>query len=340
MKKFSYHKKESRIRTLKEPKRKKKKLNFDRVLYFIIIGIGIFFLTRHLYKKLAWIQGNGMVLMQKVDVNFTEDIRVKNLYVQAGDTINQYQNLFSYTNNQFDNDATMQLNSISAAQSNQNEYLKIQQQIALKQNQLHLLKKQLRVLQQKERTHTKLVLLDALPKTKLHEIQHNKTQTTLQIQWLQDELVLLKQFKYKVHRTHTQQLTTQNTVLKSTYKSPINGIVGQLFKAPEEACYKTETVMTIHNPEDIFINAYFKLKDLKYVKKGSLVKVIFPDRSTSIGRIHMVYIATYAAPSEFQKKYEPTERNLLVKIIPQQHEDTALWRSFYKLEVDLRIGKY
>ncbi len=340
MKNFTYNKKVSRIRTLKEPKRKTKKMNFDRVLYFIVIGIGLFFLVRHLYKKLAWTKGNGMVLMQKVDVNFTEDIRVKDIYVQAGDTVKQHKKLFSYTNNQFDNDANMQLNLITGVQSNENEYLKYQQQIALKQNLLRNIRTQLAAVTKQETTQTKLVLLDALTKTSLQTLRNTKVQLTQQMQLIQGELALLRQFKKQVYQTNNQQLNSQNQILKSSYASPIDGIVGQMFKASEESCYKTETVMTIHNPKDIFINAYFKLEDLTYVKKGCSVKVVFPDKSTSDGIIETVYISTYEAPSEFQKKYEPTERNLLVKIIPQHNEDIALWRSFYKLEVELRIGRY
>jgi len=340
MKNFSYNKKESRIRTLKEPKRKKKKMNFDRVLYFIVIGIGLFFLVRHMYKKLAWIQGNGMVLMQKVDVNFTEDIRVKDIYVLAGDTVCRSQKLFSYASNQFDNEASMQLNLITGTQSNQNEYLKYQQQIALKQNRLRNLRRQLVTIEKQISTHTKLVLLDALTKTSLLATQNTKEQIVMQIQLLQGELALLGQFKGAIHKVNTQQLNSQNQVLQNTYVSPIDGIVGQLFKTSEESCYKTETVMTIHNPKEVYIDAYFKLEDLKYVKKGNQVKVVFPDKSISIGIIQTVYISTYEAPSEFQKKYEPTERNLLVKIVPQHNEDMELWKSFYKLEVELRIGKY
>jgi len=340
MKNFSYNKKESRIRTLKEPKIKKKKMNFDRVLYFIVIGIGLFFLVRHVYKKIAWIQGNGMVLMQKVDVNFTEDIRVKDIHVLAGDTVKQYEKLFNYTSNQFDNDASMQLNLITGGQSNQNEYLKYQQQIALKQNRLRNFRKQLAVIEKQLATHTKLVLLDALTKTSLLDIQNTKEQIVAQIQLLQGELALLRQFKGAIHKVNTQQLNSQNQVLKSTYRSPIDGIVGQLFKTSEESCYKTETVMTIHNPKEVYIDAYFKLEDLEYVKKGNQVKVVFPDKNISVGIIQTVYISTYEAPSEFQKKYEPTERNLLVKIVPQYNKDKELWKSFYKLEVELRIGKY
>ena len=74
MKKFTYTKGKAVIRTLKEPKIKKKKLNFDRIIYFLIL-IGLFFwLVSFAYKKTKWIYGNGQMLMEKVDVNFTNDL--------------------------------------------------------------------------------------------------------------------------------------------------------------------------------------------------------------------------------------------------------------------------
>lgn len=342
MRKFSYKKQQSVIRTLKEPKIKKKKWNTDRVLYFIIIAIGFFFLAFYLFKKVAWIKGSGMVMMHKVDVNFTDDIRVKNLLVKDGDTVCVNQALFTYINNGFEDNAALHFKGINNIQSHLDDLLRYEQQIALKKNNARNLSRQLKLVEQQVTSLTRLVLLDASPRTKLTEMQQSKVQLQSQLQLLWGEIKLLEQFK--------KQLGTPNEASvfggrggqasQSKYNSPINGIVGQIFKTSEEACYKTETVMTIHNPDEVYINAYFKLEDLSFIKKGGIVTVKFPDHSTSKGYIETLYIATYEAPSEFQKKYEPTERNILVKITPLDNKDIILWRNFYKLEVELRVEKY
>ena len=125
----------------------------------------------------------------------------------------------------------------------------------------------------------------------------------------------------------------------NTYASPIKGVVGQILKNSEESCYKTENVMTIHNIEKVFIKAYFDLRDLAEVQKGNIVTVEFPDKTRSQGIINKLYISTYRAPSEFQKKYEPTERNILAEIIPLEKEQIPEWGKFYKLNLKVKIGK-
>lgn len=97
--------------------------------------------------------------------------------------------------------------------------------------------------------------------------------------------------------------------------------------------------MTIHDVEKVFIKAYFDLKDLAHIKKGSIVLVEFPDKTISEGIINKLYISTYKAPTEFQKKYEPTERNILTEIVPLDKEQIPEWGKFYKLNLKVKIGK-
>ena len=104
-------------------------------------------------------------------------------------------------------------------------------------------------------------------------------------------------------------------------------------------CYKQQEVLTIHNPEKTQIKAYFNQNAAKYITEGTIVQVNFPDGKKTKGRINHSYIATYALPSEFQKKYEPTERNLLVDIVPIDKNTEELWKNFYLMDVELVINK-
>ena len=112
MRKFTYKKNTAVIRTLKEPKVKKKKWNIDRIIYFILIILLLTWLIRFIYKKTAWIEGNGQVLMEKVDVNFTNDIRVKEIFINEGDTVSVGKHLFNYYQDDFDSDASLVLKNI------------------------------------------------------------------------------------------------------------------------------------------------------------------------------------------------------------------------------------
>lgn len=339
MKKFSYKKGKAIIRTLKEPKIKKKKLNFDRVLYFILLILLVVWLASFVYKKTVWVYGNGQMLMEKVDVNFTNDIRVKEIFINEGDTVHLNTNLFNYFQDDFDSDASIVLKNLDKREKYSSDYDDILRQIRLKYIKLQHLKKRLSLLEFQEKQIIKLVLLDVYTKNKADEINTQKLKLQGDIDLLKNEIYLLSLLKKDTRKKGNSNINSGNQNFTNTYHSPITGIIGQILKNSEEVCYKAENVMTIHNVEKVFIKAYFNIKDIAKVKKGSLVYVEFPDKSLSKGIINKLYISTYKAPTEFQKKYEPTERNILAEIIPLDKEEIPDWGRYYKLNLKVKINK-
>ncbi|CAL2080796.1 HlyD family efflux transporter periplasmic adaptor subunit [Tenacibaculum sp. 190524A02b] len=340
MKKFSYKKGKAVIRTLKEPKKQKKKLNLDRVLYFALLLLLIFWLGSFIYKKTVWIYGNGQMLMEKVDVNFTNDIRVKEIFINEGDTVFSNSKLFNYFQDDFDSDASIVLKNIDKKERYFTDYEDILREIKLKYVRLQHLKEQLKLLESQEKQTIKLILLDVYTKDKADELKVKKLALQGEIKLLKNEIYLLSlQKKHTSNKKNNDAIARGNQNFTNTYRSPIKGVIGQILKNSEEACYKAEKVMTIHDVEKVFIKAYFNLKDIAKVKKGSLVHVEFPDKTISKGIIKKLYIATYKAPTEFQKKYEPTERNILAEIIPIDKEEIPAWGKYYKLNLKVKINK-
>lgn len=336
MKKFTYKKGKAIIRTLKEPKIKKKKFNLDRLIYFIILFGLCFWLISFVYKKTKWINGNGQVLMQKVDVNFTTDIRVKQIFINEGQIVNIGDTLFSYFQNSFDNDASLVLRNFDKQEKQQQNNQGLINEIYLKNIKLKHLQEQLLFLKKKKQQITKLVLLDVYTKTKLDEVLMQEQQFKVNIKLLKNEIYLLSIQKKQLKNL---EIKTNKNYL-NYYISPIKGVIGQILKNSEESCYKAENVMTIHNIEKVFIKAYFNLKDIAIVKEKSMVYVEFPDKSLSKGIISKLYVSTYEAPTEFQKKYEPTERNILAEVIPINKLEASQWGIYYKLNLKVKLKKY
>lgn len=337
MKQFNYTKGKAIIRTLKEPKVKKKKFNIDR-LFFILIILGLcFWLLSFVYKKTVWIEGNGQMLMEKVDVNFTNDIRVKEIFINEGDTVCVGSRLFNYYQDDFDSDASLVLKNFDRKEKQYTHLQDIIKEIYLKRLQLKSLQERLAFLNEQKKKAIKLILLDVYTKVKLDAIIQQKMLLENQINLLKNELYFLRLQQKNMSPDTTISVGGGN--FGNSYISPIEGVVGQILKNSEESCYKAENVMTIHDVEKVFIKAYFNLKDLAHVKKGSVVLVEFPDKTISEGIINKLYISTYKAPTEFQKKYEPTERNILTEIIPLDKKQIPEWGKFYKLNLKVKIGK-
>ena len=144
-------------------------MNLDRILYILIIIALLFWFIRFVYQKTAWIEGNGQVLMEKVDVNFTNDIRVKEIFINEGDTVTVGKNLFNYFQNDFDSDASIVLKNLDKKERLNNSLQDILKDILKKRIQLNNLKKRVQLLEDQEKQITKLILLDVYTKNKLDE---------------------------------------------------------------------------------------------------------------------------------------------------------------------------
>lgn len=339
MKTFNYKKGNAVIRTLKEPVIKKKKLNFDRILYLLLILGLVVWLSSFVYKKTVWLEGNGQMLMDKVDVNFTNDIRLKEIFINEGDTVSVGSKLFNYFQNDFDSDASLVLKNRDRLEKQNNNLLEIQRKININRIRLKGLQKKLSLLNLQEKKVMNLILLDVYTKAKLDEIITQKLNVENEIMMLKNELYFLYAEKNSL-KPNNQLSISNNGSFQNAYISPIKGVIGQILKNSEESCYKAENVMTIHNVEKVFIKAYFNLKDGSSINKGDIVLVEFPDKTTSKGKVNKLYISTYKAPTEFQKKYEPTERNILTEIVPLDSSQTKEWAKFYKLNLKIKVGKF
>ena len=342
MKSFSFKSNKSTLRVLKEPVIKKKRMSFDRALYLIIIAISIFLLLRYIITKVTIIDANGQVLMDKVNVNFTHDIRLLEFNVIEGDTINKQQQLFTYVEDQFDNDGLAYFSSQELLQNNAKKELELKFKIKSQLIYINALKEEISFLNAKEEEITNLVLLDVYTINQLNDIRVKINAEKNRLLVLNNELALLYQQLKSINDLKTLQggYHETNTIVNSTYFAPIKGVIGQITVNEQETCYRTKNVLTIHNPEEIFIKAYFNLNDIKNVNVNEEVIIQFPDKTKSIGIINKYYVSTYALPEEFQKTYEPTERSIVAEIVPLNKTEAETWSRYHKLSVTIHKHKY
>ena len=186
----------------------------------------------------------------------------------------------------------------------------------------------------------------------LHDEYNNYNQLQNQIAKTQSEIAYLEK-EVKLFQDHLallrgqeRMLLNQNTLELNLYNevkyfiAPLEGVISDIFYATNEICYKKEEMITIHQLNNATINTYFDPTEINHLKEGDIVKVDFPDNTIREGIISKFYVSTYAVPSEFQKKYEPTERNIVAEVIPLNREDASTWKQFYKMEVKVRKSRY
>ena len=343
MKAFSFKSNTSVIRVLKEPVIKKKKLNFDRMLYFIIIAICLVLLIRYIFVNTAIVKANGQVLMHKVDVNFTHDIRLLSFFTNEGDTICKDQPLFRYIEDQFDNYSTAILSGFENDQNRDKKSLDLEFRIKGLRLQIAALKQQLGLLLKEKKRISDLVLLDVYTMEKLSALVNQITALEHQIRLEQNNLALLyEQKKLFGEWFHTNDLSfgSGSNVMQTNYQAPLDGIIGQIAVVENETCYRTESVLTIHDPNRVFVKAYFELEEISNVRIDDEVIVKFPDKTKSKGIVKKYYISTYALPEEFQKTYEPTERSVVIEIEPLNDTEKQIWTQYHKLNIVVEKYRY
>ena len=341
MRNFSLIKKSSVIKTLKEPKSKKAKFNWQRFFFALLLSYFIFYIGKRVYKATALISGNGQIELKKQAIQFTDDVRVLALQVSEGDSVLVGDTLFLYKHDPSNEETTAMINVDDPVDWLIRDKLNIKKQIALKKIEQGKLKEQLEFKTEKIK-HQKDMIILGVDNRERHlssmeedviTLKSNQNRTRKEIQYLRKYLNELRKQEKNIRSTEIRKIRQINAVL--AYTAPISGIIGQINISKNEVCYEKQDVMTIHQISEMSIKAFFNTDEVSNLARGDKVSIHFPDGSISTGRIRNFYISTYTVPVEFQKKYEPIERNVVVEIVPIENHEISRWLQFYKMNVEV-----
>ncbi|MCM8764328.1 MAG: HlyD family efflux transporter periplasmic adaptor subunit [Candidatus Omnitrophica bacterium] len=359
-----------------EPEMQRKKKHIDKYIYIgiiiILVVAGLFILSRGFF----YVTGYGQVIIPYVDVQPIDDIRVLKYYVKEGQTVNQGDILFSYVEKEKDTAAgpgfyyqvirdrenlIRQAGKINLEKSTLEKTGKfpinqLEEQLAWKKKEKiyyqENLKKKIEELQHMK----KMALLETyLPfdiKNKEEEIEKIKFQISKiesDISTIEKEIEQLKEKQ----RILLSNLDTERNLMRSApyihwgkserseilnFPAPIGGIIAKIHRQEKEVVLKGDNVMSICKIGETKIKGYFEQKDYAYLTKDKMVTIVFPDSTKKEGIITNVYFATMPQPPEFQKKYEPLHRSVIVDISPCKWEIEP-FKELYKMSVKLYVSK-
>jgi hypothetical protein len=356
LKNLYFNRKDGILRNLEEKPKPKKKVNWDKIIYFIVLFLIIFFVFKFFFVRAVYVVAPGHVLFKSLKIRVPEDITIQRFFKFEGDSIAVGDTIFSYISYSDEEDALdFALNGESSQPKSdqwaEKEIYQLNKTIALnkiemdeKSNLITYYKGQIIALKNE-------VILEITPKSKIELYEKEIEKLTLEISSINKEnqiyLNLINQLKMLVPTLSQSSFSGNgmgmgdgNEGLKKYYISPIKGTITRLYKSDFEVALKSEDILNMHEKEDIYIKAFFDQEDIAYFKEGDEVTVIFPDGEESIGHIKRFYFATYILPDEFQKKYESTTRAIAVDIFPIENESEIKWKAFYKMNVTVRINRW
>lgn len=346
MKQFKLREQKSFVKILKEPVKAKKKVNWNRRLYLaIIIGL-LFIVGRRIYRANMIIQASGQIELPKQTIKLSNDIKVLALYVEDGNEICTGDTLFTYkiTGTALDQ-AKITQKETSGIDWITKEILTLKKKIQLNKIMVEQMRNSLALISQSLQTKESLLLSGINSEySSYSSLQNENAKVLAEIEFYKAENKILKNHLYRLYGQEKALMgnnETFNVYDKIHYfTSPLDGVISDVFYEVNEICYKKEEMMTIHQLNNATINTYFDQEEMKYLEEGDVVVVKFPDNRTTSGVISKFLVSTYAVPSEFQKKYEPTERNIVAEVKPLSRKDENMWNNFYKMEVSVRKMRY
>ncbi len=356
MKNINFNRKNGILRNLDEKPKMKKKVNWDKIAYFIVLGLIIFFIFRYFFVKTVYVIAPGHVLFKSLSIRVPEDVTIQEFYKFEGDTIVKGDTLFSYISYKDEQDAFNQsligeINQTQPDNWSSKEIYQLKKNIALnniqiqeKQQLIDFYTKEIEILRNE-------VILEITPKSKIDLMAKEIEKLTLENQSLLKNNQTFQSLINQLNLLDKNQTASANIIgggsgngggggLLRYYIAPIKATITRLYKSNYEVALKSENILNMHEKEDIYIKAFFPQEDIAHFKEGDEVTVIFPDGETSIGHIKRFYFATYRMPEEFQKKYESTTRAIAVDIFPIENESQIKWKAFYKMNVTVRLSKW
>ncbi len=362
MKSLNFKRKEdSYLRYFDEQKKQNKRpINWDRIVYITLLFLALFFVGRYIIKSYFYIEGNGQVLFENVDIRHTDDIRIHEFFINEGDDVLVGDTLFTYflDDDMFGggggggNSVSIGGGGSSGNSWIEREIYQLKKNIDLNRVRIADDNSLLEIyLNDLERVRNE-VILDAVSHTNLENLEYQIDKLNGEIALRSEEnRIYRKQIGYlsdllkkeeagevvKIEQENGHVMLTgaEDQSAFKIFTSPIDGAITRLLKQPFEVALKTENILSIHQPNDVHIKGFFDQTDLRYLKEGDIVDVEFPDGTMSVGIVDRFYSATYILPEEFQKKFEPTTRTLAADIIPLGINDLEIWKKYYKLSVKI-----
>jgi len=329
MRGLHFRKNPTDLRGLVEAPPRRRRVAWGRWVYFALLFFLVIVTAIYLWRNTVYLTRQGQVLFKKIEIQPTSKIRILKFKVQEGDTVIPGDTLFLY----WDEERYRQLLS---AESKRQQLL---QDLRGKILEMQILKKKLARLQREYDRVKQEVLLGVFERNRLYQLEDQIEDLRLSIQKLRGQIQILRDQLAQIPSGPTEGIPIEQGSTMEVFLAPERGTVTRLYKAEHEVALPGETILTLHQPEGIYIRAFFEPKDIRYLKEGDIVSIVFPDGTKGRGRLERFYTATFPLPPEFQKRFEPTHRSIVADIVPINHEALTKWQTFYKMAVKVSIRK-
>lgn len=325
------------IRIIKSPDRKKR-VNLDKIIYLtIFIGI-ISYVMYYLASRALVITESGQVQFEALEIQYFKDIQLQKLFVNEGDSIDQGDTLFTYHIERGDQ-ANLSDSRLERQQKTDEILARHQSNIKIKEAELASVQSLLTFTRQEKDRIEKEVYLSIYTTSRLDPYLKKEEELKSSIYFLEKEIEILRSMVPLLRATSTTDFSSESAT--QYFTSPIRGTVAHIYMTEHETVLESEHIMSIFLPhKNVHIKTFFSSDDMKYLKTGDKVDVIFPDGRKSEAVIRQFFYDSYELPVQFDKYSEDVYKRIEADLEPLNPADQELWNSSIKLTVEVRKNKF
>lgn len=343
MRQIRYNKKDKYLAEEEGPK-KKKRINWDRMVYlailFAILGSLLFYLIKNFY----FISAPGLVVKESYAVLLPYDIRIDQLYVAEDDSVTSGDDLLAFERDFRIDDNTLINSTRSVDEWITKERFSANRNIRVKTVEIEENNKRIEKIEEQIAKLEKLVILDVSGANRIEQYEMEIVGLNSQNRILQEEikywrgyLADLPRYKEEYQSTLLEQLNANSAV--TVFKAPISGRIANINYKQYDLVYKGDIILNIEL-QDEYVRAYIAQDEYGSIFEGDIVNVIFPDNKRSKGVIEKIYRNLEQLPPEYQDDTRSTVRRFLAIVRPLNEEEQEEWRLNNNLSVEIRKRRF
>ncbi|MDR9364207.1 MAG: SPOR domain-containing protein [Balneolaceae bacterium] len=327
---FTKRSQSSQLRGRRE-KPKPKQINWDRIVYFVLLIVGLGILFYYIFMSTFYVSGEGLVVTENLKVLAPSDIEIREQlvsnesFVERGDPIFRY-SFLNWTGT-VDEIEDIEEDIADASEEIQD----LEDEITIKRQSLQEIQDRITYLEQQREDFLEKVRLNAATSYELTEVESSLFTARSNLRQEQSELnVLMNKRSRQIQARESlsaeiQELQSGENLIQ-TYYSPVTGIINNISVRSNQQAFRSDQIMSIKpRNADVYIFSVFDREDAEFAQPGTVMNIEFDNGAESVGVIRSSYDARENLIEHFEQTGTLTTEYVVVELAPVDSVTRAQW---------------
>lgn len=328
---FNKRSQSSQLRGHRE-KPKPKQINWDRIVYFVLLILILGFLSYYLFLNTFYVSGEGLVVTETVKIKAPEDMEIQEQLVSRNSYIGKGEPLFRYTLMNWTDTTDDEIEKLAEDITDEQEQIEeLEDDVTLQRQSIREIQDRIAFLEQKKENFLEKVRLNAATSYEVDEVESSLFNARSNLRQAQSELnVLANNLNRHIQNRNNlqenlQELESGDSSLK-TYYSPVSGRVYNISVSDNQQAFRSDPIVSIKpDRADVYIFSVFDREDAEYIQPGTVMKIEFDNGQESEGVIRSSYDARENLIDHFEQTGSLTTEYSVVEVVPIDSTTRAQW---------------